>query len=274
MGPVGIVDIPGRQAQAVWAVDLDELGHLLIFGTGGSGKTTVLRTIAASLAGRLSPADLHLYALDFGSRGLQGLTALPHCGGVIDAEDAERTERLFAMFDETIAERKRLLGEVGAASLLEYRTGGGQAPYLVLMLDGYAAFHTAYLNVDHGDLVERMARVAAEGRAVGVHLIITADRRNAIPSTLSGVMPGRIVLRLADPDEYAAMGMPMALADAALPPGRGFVDDDLELQVAYVGPDSTGAGQRRGLATLAATLPGSGAAVPPVALLAGSGAPH
>src|SRR5262249_25584716 len=118
---VGMIDLPAQQAQRVFTVDLDELGHLLVFGTAGSGKTTVLRTIAAGLAGRLPPAELHLYALDFGSRGLQGLTALPHCGGVVDAEDRERTERLFAILDELIGERKRLLGEVGAASLVEYR---------------------------------------------------------------------------------------------------------------------------------------------------------
>ncbi len=266
-GPVGVVDLPARQRQEVWSIDLDRLGHLIVFGTGGAGKTTLLRTIAASLARQLSPDDLHLYALDFGSRGLRGLAALPHCGGVVEADDGERTERLFAMLDATIAERSRLLGEVGAASLVEYRAGGAATPYVVVVLDGYPAFHAAYLNVDHGELVERFARIAADGRAVGVHLVITAERRNAVPSTLSGVMPGRIALRLADPDEYAAMGLPMALADAVLPPGRGFVDDDVEVQVAYVGADTSGPGQRAGLEALAATLPPAGTPVPPVTRL-------
>jgi S-DNA-T family DNA segregation ATPase FtsK/SpoIIIE len=260
---VGMLDVPAAQARRVFAVDLDELGHLLVFGTAGSGKTTVLRTIAAGLAGRLSPEELHLYALDFGSRGLQGLTALPHCGGVVDAEDRERTERLFAMLDELIGERRRLLGEVGAASLAEYRESGGRAPYVVVLLDGYGAFNTTYLNVDHGELVERLARIVAEGRSVGLHLIVTADRRNAISSNLSGVMPGRIVLRMADPDEYAAMGMPMALADADLPPGRGFIEGEMELQVGYVGPEATGPGQRLGLEALAASLPRDAAAMVP-----------
>ncbi len=264
---VGVVDLPGQQRQVTWTVDLDEIGHLLVFGTGGSGKTTVLRTLAASLASHLSAEQMHLYALDFGSRGLKSLSALPHCGGVVDAEDQERTERLFAMLDDTIAARKRLLGQVGAASLAEYRAGGGSAPYVVVLLDGYAAFHAAYLQIDHGELVERFARVAAEGRAVGVHLVVSADRRNTIPSTLSGVMPGRVALRLADPDEYAAMGMPMELADADLPPGRGFVDGEVELQVAYVGPDASGPGQRRGLEALAADAAAPASTVPKVSLL-------
>ena len=73
-----------------------------------SGRTTALRTLAAQLADRASPADLHLYALDCGNRGLAALGDLPHCGAVVDGDDTERVERLLAMLADELDRRRRV----------------------------------------------------------------------------------------------------------------------------------------------------------------------
>jgi len=242
--PLGLSDVPEAQAIRPAFLDLGEVGHLLVYGTSGSGKTTLLRSMAASLASRLWPTDLHIYVLDFASRGLRALDALPHVGAVITADEVERTERLVTMLEREVAARKATLGAVGASSLVEYRQAHGPSlPYLVVLLDGYAGFSSVFMNVDHGALVEALSRLVGEGRAVGLHLVITADRRNAIPSTLSGVVPTRLVLRMADADEYATLGLPMSMAQAVLPAGRGFLPDGHEVQLAVLGADTTGAGQ-------------------------------
>ena len=91
--------------------------------------------------------------------------------------------------------------------------------------------------------------------------MISADRRKAVPSALFRVVPARIVLRLAGPDEYEALAMPVAPAESSLPPGRGFVRTSTEIQIAFVGADASDAGQREGLAVLGAMLntsPGAG----------------
>ena len=259
---LGRIDIPEEQTQGTWELDLGARGHVIVYGTSGTGKTTLLRTLAASLASKLWPTDLHLYCLDFASRGLRSVADLPHCGGVVNADEVEKVERLLVMLDLMVDERKSQLGAVGASSLAEYRaTHGPVLPYVVVLIDGYAGFTSTFMEVDHGALIDRVARLVAEGRAVGLHFAISADRRNAIPSTLSGVISERIVLRMADRDEYATLGLSSAVADAELPPGRGFVDDQREVQFAILGEGTSGAEQSAALTQFGEHLRAAG---PPI----------
>ena len=115
---------------------------MLIYGGSGSGKTTLLRTIAVSLAARTNPHEVHLYALDFASRGLRALEKLPHVGSVIPGDDRERVLRLLANLRSAMAQRRELLSAQGAATVGEL-SGSAQAPRIVVLLDGYAAFATA-----------------------------------------------------------------------------------------------------------------------------------
>lgn len=265
---VGLVDLPQAQRQDVWALDFDALGNVLVFGSGGSGKTTFLRTVAAALSRRFPPTALNLYALDFASRGLGALTALPHCGGVVFGDELERSERLFVMLENIIAERRVTLGSTGSASLSEYRDRGGDLPYVVVMVDGFSALTAAYEKIDYGDTIERFARIVSDGRAVGVHFLISVERRGAVPGALFSVVPGRVVLRLADADDYFALGL-RGLESSALPPGRAFTESAAEVQVAHLGGDPSGEEQVRALGELGAGLRHhhGDAAVPQVRLL-------
>jgi DNA segregation ATPase FtsK/SpoIIIE and related proteins len=252
--PIGRLDQPSTQAQPPGWLDLGRDGHVLIYGTGGAGKTQALRSLAVSLASRLSPADLHLYGLDFGGGGLRPLAALPHTGGVVTADERERVDRLLALLDALIARRRAQFSGTGAASLPEYRDRtGDRLPYVVVLVDGYGAFHQAYLNIDRGEQVDTIARLVAEGRGVGVLFVLTADRRNTVPATLTSAISTRLVLRMADGDEYASLGLPLALAATTLPPGRGFLDGT-EIQIGVLGSDPTGAGQAEAIAARAAQL--------------------
>ncbi|WP_460849874.1 FtsK/SpoIIIE domain-containing protein [Phytohabitans suffuscus] len=267
--PVGLLDQPRAQAQRPWWLDLSGQGHLLIYGTGGAGKTQTLRTLAAALAGRLAATDLHLYGMDFAGGGLRALTALPQCGGVVTADERDRIDRLLAMLDATVARRRERFGALGVASLDEFRASTGEPmPYIVVLFDGYGAFHNAYLNVDRGEQVDTVARLIAEGRGVGLHFAVTADRRNAVPGTLSSAIASRLVLRMADADEYASLGLPMSVAGASLPPGRGFCDGT-EAQVAILDADPTGAGQSEAVTRLAERLREHSAEPPPAVSVLG-----
>jgi DNA segregation ATPase FtsK/SpoIIIE, S-DNA-T family len=237
---VGLVDDPARQAQEPLVVDLDQEGSVLVYGASGSGKTALLRAIGCSLAEGHSPRDLELYALDFASRGLLPLEDLPHCGSVISADDPERALRLIANLQRGMESRRRQMADGGA------RAGERGLPRIVLLLDGYANFTAAFERVDFGAPVQALGRLAADGRALGLHVVMTADRRADVPGSLAGVVPTRIVLRRATDDEYAALGLPRARnADRDLPAGRGFTADGRELQVAWVAPDEIpGRGRR------------------------------
>ena len=236
---LGLCDEPERRAQVPFAFDLDADGSLLVFGASGSGKTTLLRSLAVALARRHGPEDLHLYALDHASRGLRALEALPQCGAVIASGEQERTQRLLDRLGRLAEERRRLLGEHRAASVAELRArgvAGPRVPRVVVLLDGYPAFASAFERVRFGQDLAAFQQLAAEGRALGIHVVATADRRAGVPGGLAGVVPKRVVLRMADDDDYAALGIPRsAAAGADLPPGRGFTGEGTPVQIALLG---------------------------------------
>ena len=251
---VGFLDLPAEQRQPAAVVDLQEDGGLLVFGAGGAGKTTLLRTLAFDLASRLPPDELHLYGLDFDTHELTAIEALPHCGGVATGDEPNSLSRLFTMLDRLIAERRR----AGATA--------GQ-PTVVVLLDGYAGFAAEFEKIGGGELLETFQRLAAEGRAFDVYPVITADRRAAVPAALTGRLQGRVVLRMADSDEYAVLGVAARQVRDDPPPGRGFLDG-IELQVAHIGANPSATAQVAALRELGESVRRSSAATaPPVTVL-------
>jgi S-DNA-T family DNA segregation ATPase FtsK/SpoIIIE len=253
---LGLLDEPGRQLQEALVLDLEHEGSALVYGASGSGKTTFLRTLALSLVRHASADEVHLYGLDFATRGLAALADLPHTGAVISGEDEERTARLFGLLRATLERRKQLFAEQGVFTLSEYvRAGGEPLARVVVLLDGYAGFASAFERVNLGELVDALPRLVGDGRPLGVHFVITADRRGAVPNALAGIIPTKLALRLADEDEFQALGIPLrAVRGAHLPPGRGFRPDGTEFQVAIAGGDPSGTGQAAALAEVAQSL--------------------
>jgi DNA segregation ATPase FtsK/SpoIIIE, S-DNA-T family len=236
----GLVDDPARQLQEPLDIDLEKEGSVLIYGASGSGKTALLRSLACSLADAHTPRQLEIYGLDFGSRGLLPLEDLPHCGSVIGADDPERVVRLVRMLGRALDARRSQVADGGS------RPGERGLPRIVLLLDGYANFAAAFERVDFGAAVQTIGRLAADGRALGLHVVMTADRRADVPGSLAGTVQSRIVLRMASDDEYAALGFPRARnSERDVPPGRGFVADGREFQAAFVGAEEiSGLAQR------------------------------
>jgi S-DNA-T family DNA segregation ATPase FtsK/SpoIIIE len=248
---LGLLDEPSLQRQQPLEVDLEQEGSVLVYGASGSGKTTLLRTLALSLAERASPDELHLYGLDFATRGLSVLEALPHCGSIVTGEDEERVARLFALLRRTMERRKLLFAERGVFTLSEYRRAAPDEPLprILVLLDGYAGFAAAFERVNLGELLDLLPRLVGDGRPLGVHFAIGADRRGAVPNALAGIVPAKIVLRMADEDEFASLGVPLKVVRGAhLPPGRGFLPSGLELQVALPGDDPAGEAQAAAIA--------------------------
>ena len=252
---MGLVDQPVHQSQLPMTVDLASQGSLLIFGAGGSGKTTALRTLAVALAERYDPSELQVFGLDFAGLGLRPLEALPHCGSVIAGDDEERVTRLVKLLRRTIDERARLFAHERVADLDAYnlRHPAQPLPRYVVLLDSYGGFTEAYERVDLGALVDAVPRLVADGRAAGVHLVLTADRRAAIPTPVASLVSARLILRMGE-DEYQMLGLGKAAAAAVLPPGRGFLADGLAVQVATLTGASDPAQETEAIEALGAKL--------------------
>lgn len=231
-------DDPANQRQPTVAFHPDDDGNLAVYGTGGSGKSALLRTITAAAARGAAIDPTHVYGLDFGSRGLAILGDLPHVGNIIGAEDHELAARLLRWLRELVAERAMRYAKAEVSSITAYRqTTGAHAaaePRILLLVDGIAAFRQAYEANDRDGVFENFSAIAAAGRPVGVHVLLTADRAAAVPHAVASSIQTRLVLRLADQNEYAMLGEPTDVIKPDAPAGRGLLHR-MELQTAVLG---------------------------------------
>lgn len=260
---LGMYDDPENQAQHVSTVDLEASGGLLVFGTGGSGKTTLLRTVALDLVSQGSPDEVQLYVLDFASRALDPLADLPHCAAVVAGDDAERVARVLTVVNQEIDSRRDILAEARAESLgaLRSQTGMPTVPRIVLLVDSYSGFHSMFDNAGRYVWLQLFQRIVSTGRQVGVHCVLTTERRMGVPSALLSAISSRLALRMATPEELATVGVPTKLAkDSELSDGRGFLDGATEVQVACVSDDPAGVAQSDAIAAAAAELGSRGMA--------------
>jgi S-DNA-T family DNA segregation ATPase FtsK/SpoIIIE len=251
----GVIDEPDQQRQSVAAFYPDHEGNLAIFGTGGAGKSTALRSlaIAAGLTARGGPCQV--YCLDFSSRGLDMLADLPHVGAVIAADEGDRVRRLMRGLLATADDRARRYAAVRAGTITEYRSGGGvpEEPRIIILLDGFTAFRQQYESADGGRWFDALANLAADGRPLGIHLILTADRPASLPSRFSSRVQRRLVLRLADDNDYYIAGAEAGALTLDSPPGRGLLGR-AEFQVAVFGGATETTAQARAISQLAATM--------------------
>jgi DNA segregation ATPase FtsK/SpoIIIE, S-DNA-T family len=251
----GVIDEPDQQQQSVAAFYPDHEGNLAIFGTGGAGKSTALRSlaIAAGLTARGGPCQV--YCLDFSSRGLDMLAELPHVGAVIAADEGDRVRRLMRMLLAMADDRARRYAAVRAGTITEYRSGGGAPaePRIIILLDGFAAFRQQYESADGGRWFDALANLAADGRPLGIHLIVTADRPASLPSRFSSRVQRRLVLRLADDNDYYMAGAEGGALTPDSPPGRGLLGR-AEFQVAVFGGATETTAQARAISQLAAAM--------------------
>ena len=119
--PYALADLPRQQAQRPVTWDLENDGHLAVAGASRTGRTSFLRTLAGTIATRLSPDDVHLYAFDGAAGGLLALSGLPHTGSVVTRDEAARGDRLVARLLEETVRRQRLMAQHGYGSLAEQR---------------------------------------------------------------------------------------------------------------------------------------------------------
>lgn len=252
---LGVVDDPETQSQPTAAYEPDRDGNMAIYGTGGSGKSTALRgiAIAAAVTPRGGPA--HVYGIDCGSGGLHMLEDLPHVGSIISGDDDERVGRLLRWLRDLVDDRAARYAALHAGTISEYRELAAQPdePRILLLVDGLSAFRENYEFVGNSPLFNTFLQIAADGRPVGVHIVVTGDRASSVPASLGATIQRRLILRLATEDEYVLLGAPKDVLDNTSVPGRGLLDDK-EIQLAVLGGSSNLAIQSRQVRRLADSM--------------------
>lgn len=210
----------GPDGCAVWLDLIRDGPHAVVAGTTGAGKSQLLTTLVLGLALTYPPRRLAVLLVDFkGGTGLPGLTTLPHVVGRLSDLDAAGARRVLLGLGAELRRRERIVARAGVRDVEELEPAAGcpVPPRLLVVIDEFRA-----LADDLPELVPGLARAAAQGRSLGVHLVLATQRpAGAVPAELRANVSLRVALRVVDPaDSVDLVGVPDAARIDSGTPGR------------------------------------------------------
>ncbi len=222
--------------------------HGLIAGSTGSGKSELLMTMIIGLALNFNPDVLNFVLIDYkGGSAFEPFKKLPHKVDIVTNLDQSATARVFASIIAELDRRQKLNTYTNSKDIVHYRKKGlnlepGRPPYphLFIIIDEFAEMISG--NAEYKAQLESITRL---GRALGVTLILAAQRPVGVTDQMRANIKFRICLRVETPDDSREL---LRRPDAAfLPPGipgRGYLqvgNENIEMiQTAYTGGDYKG----------------------------------
>ena len=194
-GAPALSAVLGVGAQGPVRADLVADGpHALLAGTTGSGKSELLISWLVQLALSRAPDRLTLVLVDYkGGAAFGPLADLPHTAGVLTDLDPAGTQRALSSLEAEVRRRERILAAHGAKDLscLPPRV---VVPDLVVAVDEFAT-----LAGEHAEVLESLVRIAAQGRSLGIHLILATQRpQGAVSPAIRANTSLRVCLRVLD----------------------------------------------------------------------------
>lgn len=194
---VGEYDDPSNQKQGLLNIDFTNNGNLLIYGSAGSGKETMLSTIIYDSMKSYSTKDVNFYILDFGSEVLKIYKKSPHVGDIVLMNDDEKIDRLIEMIENEIKRRKSILAEYNGDYELYKKTTKKVIPMFIIIINNYSAFYENYEKYE--DRIQSITRECIKFR---VNFIITATSYRDLRYRLAQNFKQKITLQLNNDDEY------------------------------------------------------------------------
>jgi S-DNA-T family DNA segregation ATPase FtsK/SpoIIIE len=226
---LGICDIPQRQEQPLFELSLEEGGgHFLVFGSASSGKTTLLKTLALSIARMYSPAQAQIYILDFGGQShLRVLESFPHVGSVITRFEPERAERLLRFAQTELKRRNDLFRRKNVGAIADYNRLPGVEPLpdLFFFIDNFLGLKRVF----PPEFINEIASLVGGSASSGIHLAAATYLPSDLPGDLQSNINTQVTLHQSTQSEYfgivGMIGEARLQEDVGRPPrqGRGFL---------------------------------------------------
>nr|DAQ17650.1 MAG TPA: DNA TRANSLOCASE FTSK [Caudoviricetes sp.] len=177
------IDSNGHQL----VIELADAPHLLIAGQTGSGKSVCLNDILVSILQYEQPADVQFLLIDPKQVELSKYACIPHLAGPIATTPEEALNALHWAVDE-MERRYTILRQRGAAGL---DLAPGLFSRLVIAIDELADL----IQASKKEVETLISRLAAKGRAAGIHLIVATQYPSA--KIITGAIKANIPTRIA-----------------------------------------------------------------------------
>ena len=206
-------------------LDFDDDGdnpHLLTAGTTGAGKSNMMNVILCTLIENNTPADVQFILIDLKMVELSPFANIPYLWG--DGDIITRPSKVASTLADLNEELERRLalfatGGVRKISLWNQNHHEARLPHLFVVFD-----EVAMVMLDHNlkkDVGNELARIAALGRAVGIHLLMFTQRPDR--NVIDGLIKTNITNRMAfNTDAMGSMTiLNNGMATGLEPVGRG-----------------------------------------------------
>ena len=214
---LGALDDPENQEQFPLYVNFESCGNLLIAGESGAGKTVIVQNILYMLSKKLPPDEFNFYVLDYSSRMLKVFKDLPHCGAILQDEDASMLDEFFKLISGLIAERKQLFSELEVDSF-EAARNKRKIPLVLVVIDNLSGLS----NSKEGERINYKLQTYLQGSATyGIKYIVTGSNLNELPPRLRNEFSETVCLHLREKYDYSEiLGCKVSYTPPELP-GRG-----------------------------------------------------
>ncbi len=193
--------------------DLQEMPHLLVAGTTGSGKSVCLTTMILSMLLTRTSEDLKLILVDPKQVEMAAFKDIPHLMAPV-VTDMRRAPMVLEWLVAQMEERYSLFSKVGVKKIEQFNKLGEKAilekltiegeeppdvethlPYIVVIIDELADL----MMVSAKEVEGAIQRLSQKSRAVGIHLVLATQRPSVdvITGLIKSNMPSRIAFKVA-----------------------------------------------------------------------------
>lgn len=224
-----------RKQQPVFDLELNletDLGHCLIIGPTGSGKSELLKLLLQQLVAKDPNCELVL--IDFkGGATFTPFARLPQSKILVTDIDGHEPEIIWQQVRAELGHRELRLAACRVSRIEDIIELSHQLPRRYIFIDELAA-----ALAESPMAQSALTAVAARGRTLGVHLVLATQSAQSVPRALITNLRARVALADADPIELAQLNMKRVAEPALVPPGwaRGIFQKTSEVPRQFIFP--------------------------------------
>lgn len=179
------------------AFDVTKSPHMLVAGSTGSGKSVCINSLICSILYSKSPREVRLIMIDPKKVELSLYNQIPHLLTPVIVDPKRAIKALDFCIDE-MDRRNDMLSKMNVRNIISYnekirreRIAKEKMPYIVVIIDEFASL----MSIVGKELDERVSRLTAMSRAVGIHLVFATQRPSV--DVITGVIKNNLPTRIA-----------------------------------------------------------------------------